>query len=102
MGRNTHEALPTFNTDVEAFNKAVDKAQAAWRKQKTGNGELKKAVDRLAQHAETSRDLVKQTDLLYKLATRLIESCENDCDARSSDAWNNRDMACPIEYCNVL
>jgi type I restriction enzyme M protein len=35
---------------------------------------------------------VKQTDLLYKLATRLIETCENDCDARSSDAWNNRDI----------
>ena len=86
------ESLPVFKADVEAFKKAVDKAQAAWKKQKTSNGELKKAVDRLAEFAETSRDLVKQTDLLYKLATRLIETCENDCDARSSDAWNNRDI----------
>ncbi|MEW8394295.1 MAG: N-6 DNA methylase [Candidatus Thiodiazotropha sp.] len=86
------ETLPTFKSDVEAFNKAIDKARAAWKKQKTTNGELKKAVDRLAKLAETSRDLVKQTDLLYKLASRLIETCEQDCDARSSDAWNNRDI----------
>ena len=30
--------------------------------------------------------------MLYKLATRLIETCENQCDARSSDAWNGRDI----------
>ena len=49
-------------------------------------------MDRLAPLAETSRDLVKQTDLLYKLACRLIETCENECDARDSDAWANRDI----------
>ncbi len=53
---------------------------------------LKQAVDRLAQLAETSRNLVKQVDLLYKLATRLIETCENECSARESDAWNGRDI----------
>ena len=36
--------------------------------------------------------LVKQTDLLYKLATRLIETCEKECDAKSSDDWNARDV----------
>ena len=41
----------------------------------------------------SARDLVKQADLLYKLAVRLIETCENDCGAKSSDAWNSRDIA---------
>lgn len=49
-------------------------------------------MDQFAPLAETSRDLVKQTDLLYKLATRLIETCENECDAKSSDAWVSRDV----------
>jgi type I restriction enzyme M protein len=53
---------------------------------------LKKAVDRLATLAETSRDLIKQADLLYKLACRLIETCENECDAKGSDAWTSRDI----------
>jgi type I restriction enzyme M protein len=86
------DAIPLFKTDLETFRKSVSEQQAAWKKQKTTNGELKKAVDRLAPLAETSRDLVKQTDLLYKLACRLIETCENECAARDSDAWASRDI----------
>ncbi|MCK4659821.1 MAG: hypothetical protein KAV82_09905, partial [Phycisphaerae bacterium] len=53
---------------------------------------LNKLVKQLASLAETSRDLIKQTDLLYKLASRLIESCENECGARASDTWVGRDV----------
>ncbi len=86
------DASPTFKSDVDTFQKALVEQQAAWKKQKTTNGELKKAVDRLAPLAESSRDLVKQTDLIYKLTCRLIEACENECDARDSEAWINRDI----------
>lgn len=86
------DAVPMFKADVEAFRKLVVEQQAGWEKQKATNGELKKAVDRLAPLAETSRDLVKQTDLLYKLACRLIETCENECAAKGSDAWAGRDI----------
>ena len=86
------EAMPVFKADVAAFRKAVAEQQSAWKKQKTGNGELKKAVDRLAPLAESSRNLVKQTDLLYKFACRLVETCENECSARDSDAWANREI----------
>jgi type I restriction enzyme M protein len=87
------EAMPAFKADVGAFRKAVAKQQSVWKKQKTGNGELKKAVHRLVPLAESSRNLVKQIDLLYKFACRLIETCENECDARDSDAWVNREIA---------
>ncbi len=90
--RELDEAVPIFKADVEAFHKSVADQQAAWKKQKTTNGELKKAVDRLAPMAETSRDLVKQTDLLYKLACRLVEICENECAARDSDTWSSREI----------
>ncbi|QFY89950.1 N-6 DNA methylase [Magnetovirga frankeli] len=86
------DAIPLFKADVDSFRKTISEQQAAWGTQKTTNGELKKAVDRLATLAETSRDLVKQTDLLYKLACRLIETCENECAARDSDAWAGRDI----------
>jgi len=52
-------------------------------------GALVAAVERLKPLAETSRDLVLQADQLYKLATRLIECCEDDLAARDSDAWGN-------------
>ena len=86
------DATPAFHADVEAFQKSIAEQQAAWMKQETTNGALKMAVDRLAPLAETSRDLVKQTDLLYKLAFRLIETCENECEARDSDTWAGRDI----------
>ena len=69
------EALPVFQTDVDGFQKALAEQEGAWKTQKATNGALKKAVDRLAPLAETSRNLVKQSDLLYKLASRLV-----DCD----------------------
>jgi type I restriction enzyme M protein len=43
--------------------------------------------------AETSRDLIKQSDLLYKLALRLIETCENECNAKGGNSWASRDVA---------
>lgn len=86
------DAIPLFKADVVTFRQAVSEQQTTWGQQKTTNGELKKAVDRLATLAETSRDLVKQTDLLYKLACRLIEACETECAARDSEAWAGRDI----------
>jgi type I restriction enzyme M protein len=86
------EALPAFKSDVEKFKKDLAEQQAAWKKQKTTNGELKKAVDRLAPVAEASRDIIKLTDLLYKLASRLIETCEKEYDAKNNAAWSSRDI----------
>jgi type I restriction enzyme M protein len=87
------KTLKAFTGDVDNFKKAVDKEHVAWKNQKTGNGALKNAVERLAPLAETSRDLIKQMDLLYKLACRLIETCENECEARDSDQWQGREVA---------
>ncbi len=91
------EAIPTFTGDVKAFQKALAEQQAAWDSTGTArhaptNGELKKAIDRLATLAEAGRNLVKQTDLLYKLACRVIETCEAECAARDNDAWAGRDI----------
>ena len=85
--KELEDAMPAFKGDVERFQKAVSGQRTAWHGQKTTNGELKKAVDRLAPLAECSRDLIKQSDLLYKLACRLIETCENEC-----TAWSGREI----------
>ena len=69
-------AIPLFEADVEAFRTAVSEQQAIWKTQKTTNGKLKKAVDRLAALAETSRDLVKQADMLFKLASTAVDAAQ--------------------------
>ena len=86
------EALLAFHTDVEAFQEALAEQESSWKQQRSTNGDLKQAVDRLASLAETSRNLVKQTDLLYKLVSRLIETCENEYDAKASNTWVSKDV----------
>ena len=49
-------------------------------------------MERLAPLAEASRDLIKQADLVFKLISRLIEICENECNARENDDWPGRDI----------
>ncbi|MDF1590340.1 MAG: N-6 DNA methylase [Desulfobacterales bacterium] len=67
------QALRVFKADVTKFEKTFAEQQIAWKKQKTGNGTLKRAVERLSPLAETSRDLIKQTDMVHKLASTLVE-----------------------------
>lgn len=90
--KELNEALPDFKSDVEKFNKDLAGQQAAWKKQKTTNGELKKAVDRLAPLAEVSRDLIKQTDLLYKLAGRLIDETVTRMERERNPGFTTRDI----------
>jgi type I restriction enzyme M protein len=87
-----NKALPDFENDVALFAKDVAVQEDLGKTQKTGNGELKKAVDRLASLAEKSRDLIKQSDLLFKLIGRVIETCEKECNAKENNEWVNRDI----------
>lgn len=86
------QARRAFATDVAAFHETLSAEQAEWRGQSLTNGALKQAVDRLAPLAEASRDLVKQTDLLYKLACRVIDTCEQEFAAKKSRLWPSREI----------
>lgn len=90
--RELDDVMPAFRGDVEQFREGVSRQQAAWKTQRNTNGELKKAVDRLAPLAICSREMVKQSDLLYKLTCRLIDVCENECHARNSTVWSGREI----------
>jgi len=50
----------------------------------------KKRLAELDTLAEACRDLVKDVDLVCKLAARLVETAENDADARSQGTWDGR------------
>lgn len=82
----------SFNADVEGLKAAIAEQKTLWKEQAGTNAELKAAVERLAALAEASRNLMKTADQLYKCASRLAETCENDCAARDSDLWSTRDI----------
>jgi type I restriction enzyme M protein len=64
----------SFEDDIAAFRKAIDKEAAQWAKQtKPSAADLVKATERLAPLTETARDLIRDADLLYKQASRLMD-----------------------------
>ncbi|MDH4317081.1 MAG: SAM-dependent methyltransferase, partial [Desulfobulbaceae bacterium] len=87
-----NEAFSVFEKNLARFQKDLAAQQAAWQKQKTSSGELNKTVERLCPLAEMGRDLIKQSDLLFKLTGRVSETCEKDCHAKQSDLWQGRDI----------
>ena len=86
------EERKRFAGNLARFRTRAGKAPAQWERTLDTSAALDKLVERFAPLAETSHELAGQVDRLYKLAVRLIETCEKECDAKSSDAWNGRDI----------
>lgn len=88
------EILVTLKTDAETFETAVDKATEKWQGGKFETSKkLNKLIDKggmVEQLSETSRDFIKQLDLAYKLASRLIETAEKELDAKQSEHWDSK------------
>jgi type I restriction enzyme M protein len=66
-----------FDQDIEQFRKSAQKAAKQWQAAPDTNAALLKLTNEFEPIAEASRDLIKQTDLIYKLATRLIDTLES-------------------------
>ena len=75
-------ALTTFHTDIHAFQRTSEELR--FEELPVSNPRL--TVERLAPLAESSCDLARQTDLVYKLASRLSETCENAGDTKARRA----------------
>ena len=85
------EAVATLSGDVKAFRQKVTQEEKTWQKEPAAtNEELNAATERLAPLAVMSRDLVKQVDLAYKLAARVVDHCEKALKAKAHDDWESR------------
>ena len=56
-------------------------------------GPQKKLLSELDSLANACRDLIKSADLVFKLATRVVDTAEKDADAKSHDSWDTRGIA---------
>ena len=79
-----------FGGIVRRFQARAAKAEEQWERTPGTSAGLNRLVERFAPLAESSHDLAGQADQLYKIAARLIETCEQEEDAKASDAWNGR------------
>jgi type I restriction enzyme M protein len=92
-----NDTLATLSTDSQTFAKAISKASDKWYGGAFDTPkQLNKLIDKngmVEQLAETSRDLIKQLDLTYKLAIRLIETAEKELSAKAADEWENKKIS---------
>ena len=77
---------------LRRFLARAGKTEEQWERRSGSSAGLNKLVERFAPLAESSRELAGQADQLYKTAARLVETCEQEEDAKTSDAWNGRDV----------
>ncbi|MDH5178731.1 MAG: type I restriction-modification system subunit M [Gammaproteobacteria bacterium] len=81
-----------LSKDIAAYLKQTGKTDASWQGIDDSAKGLQKALKLIEPIAEQSRDLVKDADHVYKLASRLIEQAEKDHEAKQSDDWNSREI----------
>ncbi len=87
-------ALNTLRSDADAYRHDVDSSSTTWIKAKAPKPTaLVGAVESIAPLAETSRDLVRQVDLVFKLAARAVDFCETELGAKDAASWSRRDVS---------
>ena len=86
------EESRNFEQEMNTFSATIEVEAAQWEKQLRDNTALREAIERLAPLSEASRDLIKQADLVYKLACRLIEVCEDQLSAKENNLWVSREV----------
>lgn len=85
--------LAQFNKDIEQFRKSAHQSKEHWEAASDKNAALVKLTQSFEPMSETSRDLIKQADLIYKMVVRLTDICEQECKAKDGNCWSARDVA---------
>ena len=87
------DCLKEYTNESQAFTKLSQEKSAWWKKQNKDTINLTEAFKGLEPLAEENNKLIKEAELMYRLANRLIDVCLNTCNAKESDKWNAREIA---------
>lgn len=93
------QTCKTFQVDGEAF---TDKLVSYLKPPEATATALNEFIEKVQPLAETSRDLVKQADLVYKLAVRLVDYSETNLGAKESSLWVNKDVKACLKILDIF
>lgn len=85
-------ATACYYAEIEAFSSEVVACNSFWKSVTPTNAFLIAAASKLKKLAERSRDLIKDADQLYKLASRLIEEHEHYAHESPPHPQKNREL----------
>lgn len=86
------DCLKAYTNRSQAFAKLAQEKSTWWKRQNKDNIKLTEAVKEIAPLAEENNNLIKEAELMYRLANRLIDVCFNTYNAKESDKWNTREI----------
>lgn len=87
------DCLKAYTSGSQIFTNLAQEKSAWWKKQNQDNIKLTAALKELETLAEENNKLIKEAELMYRLANRLIDLCLNTHSAKESDEWNTREIA---------
>jgi type I restriction enzyme M protein len=87
------DCLKAYTNGSQVFAKLAQGKSAWWKKQNKDNIKLTEALKELAPLAEENNKLIKEAELMYRLANRLIDVCLNTYNSKDSDKWNTREIS---------
>ena len=87
------DCLQAYTSGSQAFAKLAQEKSAWWKKQNKDNIKLTEALKEISPLAEENNKLIKEAELMYRLANRLIDVCLNTHSAKESDKWNTREIS---------
>lgn len=93
------QTCKSFQVDGEAF---TDKLLSYLKPPEATATAINEFLEKVQPLAETSRDLVKQADLVYKLAVRLVDYSETNLGAKESSLWVNKDVKACLKILDIF
>jgi type I restriction enzyme M protein len=87
------DCLKVYTNGSQAFTKLAQEKSAWWKKQNKDTIKLTEVLKAIAPLAEENNKLIKEAELMYRLANRLIDLCLNTHSAKESDKWNAREIS---------
>ena len=86
------DCLQAYKSESQTFAKLAQEKSAWWKKQNQDNIKLTEAFKELEPLADENNKLIKEAELIYRLANRLIDVCLNTYSAKESDKWNTKEV----------
>jgi type I restriction enzyme M protein len=87
------DCLQTYKDNSQIFAKLAQEKNEWWQKQNKDSVKLTDALKELEPLAEENNKLIKEAELMYRLANRLIDACLNTYNAKENGKWNTREIA---------
>ncbi|HEX9970707.1 MAG TPA: N-6 DNA methylase [bacterium] len=93
------DCLKAYTTGSQTFSELAQEKSGWWKKHNKDNvktqnfASLPEALKDLEPLSEENDKLIKEAELIYRLANRLIDMCLNTHSAKESDKWNTREIS---------